>query len=84
MLSSCPGEAEELIRRERIGVQIRAEDPAGIEEALQALHSDPEARRAMGRRARELFERDFALEAILERYADYIERIAVTEKGRAA
>jgi hypothetical protein len=38
----------------------------------------------MGRRARELFERDFAIEAILERYADYIERIAVTEKGRAA
>ncbi|MEO8464172.1 MAG: glycosyltransferase family 4 protein [Gammaproteobacteria bacterium] len=84
LLSSCPGEAEELIRRERIGVQIRAEDAAGIEAALQALHDDPEARRAMGRRARELFEREFAIEAILERYADYIERIAVTEKGRAA
>jgi hypothetical protein len=24
LLSSCPGEAEELIRRERIGIQIRA------------------------------------------------------------
>jgi glycosyltransferase involved in cell wall biosynthesis len=84
LLSSCPGEAEELIRRERIGLQIRAEDAAGIGEALQALHADPDTRRAMGRRARELFERDFAIEAILERYADHIERIAMTEKGRAA
>ena len=84
LLSSCPGETEELMRRERIGVQIRADDEAGIEEALQTLHADPETRRAMGRRARELFERDFAIEAILERYADYIERIAVMEKGRAA
>jgi glycosyltransferase involved in cell wall biosynthesis len=84
LLSSCPGEAEDLIRRERIGMQIRAEDAAAIEEALQALHADPETRRAMGRRARALFERDFAIEAILERYADFIERIAVMEKGGAA
>ena len=82
MLSSCPGEAEELVRRERIGVQIRADSAAEIEKALADLHGDPESRRAMGRRARELFEHEYALESILERYADHIERIAMT--GRRA
>ncbi|MFH1921160.1 MAG: glycosyltransferase family 4 protein [Planctomycetota bacterium] len=82
MLSSCPGEAEELLRREQIGVQIRADNTTEIEEALLALHASPEARRSMGQRARELFERDYALETILERYADHIERMALPTGGR--
>ena len=37
----------------------------------------------MGQRARELFERDYAIETILERYADHIERMALRTGGRA-
>ncbi len=84
LLSSCPGEAEELLRREKIGVQIQADDAAGIEEALLALHADPETRRAMGQRARELFERDFSIETILEHYADHIERLGQRTGGGTA
>jgi glycosyltransferase involved in cell wall biosynthesis len=75
MLSSCPGEAEELIRREEIGLQIREEDSADIENALLQLYEDPERRRRMGARGRALFEKSFALETILERYTDHIENL---------
>ena len=73
LLSSCPGEAEELIRTERIGLQFKIDDRQNIEDALMTLYRDPETRLAMGSRARQVFESRFALEAILERYADYLE-----------
>jgi glycosyltransferase involved in cell wall biosynthesis len=82
LLSSCPGEAEALLRRERIGVQVRAESVVEIEEAILALHADPQTRASMGQRARELFERDYAIEKILDRYADHIERTAVLARAR--
>jgi glycosyltransferase involved in cell wall biosynthesis len=84
MLSSCPGEAEELVRREGVGLQVRVDDVPGIEDALTQLHKDPEGCRRMGKRARVLFERQFALEGILERYADHIERIAAQREGRVS
>ncbi len=76
MLSSCPGEAEELVRREEIGLQIQEDDAAGIESALLKLYEDPERRRRMGSLARVLFEERFTLESILEHYTDHIERLA--------
>jgi glycosyltransferase involved in cell wall biosynthesis len=76
MLSSCPGEAEELIRREEIGIQIDEKDADCIEKALLELFEHPERRRRMGERARVLFEENFSLEKVHERYADHIERIA--------
>lgn len=76
MLSSCPGEAEELVRKKQIGLQIREDDSTGIENALLQLYEDPERRRRMGEQARALFEESFALESILERYTDHLERMA--------
>jgi len=84
MLSSCPGEAAELIRREEIGLQFRVDDVTSIEDALVELYGDPERRRRMGARARAVFEREFALEVILERYADHIERIAAQKESQAS
>lgn len=82
LLSSCPGEAEELMRREQIGIQIDEKDTDGIEKALLTLYEDPERRRRMGARARALFEESYSLEKIHQRYADQIERIAA-KYGRA-
>lgn len=82
ILSSCPGEAEALLRREGIGLQIDAMDASTIETALELLYGDPATRRGMGERARALFERDFALESIVDRYADHIERLG-TQKAAA-
>jgi glycosyltransferase involved in cell wall biosynthesis len=75
LVSSCPGEAEEMLVRERIGIQVHADDSVGIEGALLRLFEDPNERLAMGARARALFERDFAVEDIRERYADHIEQL---------
>jgi glycosyltransferase involved in cell wall biosynthesis len=75
ILSSCPGEAAELLRREGIGLQFDVDDADGIEVALASLYEDPDRRRRMGERARAIFEERFSLEAIAERFADHIERI---------
>lgn len=83
LVSSCPGEAAELIAREAVGVQIDQDDAADIEAALLRLFENPHERSAMGTRARRVFEREFALENILERYADHIEQIAGGERRAA-
>jgi glycosyltransferase involved in cell wall biosynthesis len=84
LVSSCPGEAEALLARERVGVQIRVDDAAGIESALFGLFENPAERQDMGARARAVFEREFALENILERFGDHIERIAERAKDWVA
>jgi glycosyltransferase involved in cell wall biosynthesis len=76
LLSSCLGEAERLIRDQRVGLQIDAEDGASIEDALLQLYCDPVRRREMGAKARSLFEENFTMEGIMERYADHIEQLA--------
>lgn len=76
LLSSCPGEAEQLLESERVGVQFQVDNVDSIISALETLHGQPAGRREMGVRARQLFEREFALENIAERYANHLEHIA--------
>lgn len=73
LISSCPGEAEELVRGQGIGIQVRVNDADDIAAAMLRLYHDPALARDMGARARELFEQRFALEAIVEHYAEYLE-----------
>lgn len=84
LLSSCPGEAALLLAKERFGMQFSIDDAEGVAQALVYLHDNPAERAQMGARARALFEREFALENILERYANHIERTAAMRTGRAA
>jgi glycosyltransferase involved in cell wall biosynthesis len=76
MISSCPGEAEKLLIEYSFGFQYRYDDSGAVEDALMVLYENPNVRVAMGKKARALFERDFAIDTILERYADHLEQIA--------
>lgn len=80
LVSSCPGEAEALLRATGCGLQYRHDDSADVERALLMLFEDPTRRRAMGKIAREVFEEQFALDAIAERYADHLEEIGTRAK----
>lgn len=76
IVSSCSGEAEQLLKEKNCGLQYRYDDSAGLETVLFKLYEDPQARRALGQTARACFEQEFALDLILERYADHLETLA--------
>lgn len=56
---------DQLVRRPQTGLVVPTDSPEALASALQSLHADPERRRQMGERARDL---------ILQRYA--IARVA--------
>jgi len=85
IVSSCPGEAEQLLKEKNCGLQYRYDDSAGLEAVLLKLYEDPQTCRALGQTARACFEREFALDLILERYADHLETlVSEIRQGRAA
>ena len=73
----APG-CDEVVRDGETGILTKG-DPAGLAEAVIGLLLDPERRRAMGRRARELAERLFDVTLQIDRtmdvYADAVARL---------
>jgi len=60
------------------GVLVPPRDAEGIATALELLLSHPEQARAMGARARERVERDFALTDVVQSYLDVYQELAST------
>src|SRR5439155_23614302 len=58
------------------GLLAQPGDAASLEECLARLLADADLRRAYGRRARELYERRFALPLVVERTARFYRGIA--------
>ena len=73
----APG-CDEVVRDGETGILTKG-DPAGLAEAVIGLLLDPERRRAMGRRARELAERLYDVSLQIDRtmavYADAVARL---------
>lgn len=78
LVSSCPGEAEELLQRHGFGVQVPHDSAEGIAAALLSLYREPETRKGMGSSGRRIFEENFAIDIILQRYAAHLESLAPT------
>jgi glycosyltransferase involved in cell wall biosynthesis len=76
IISSCPGEARELIEKEAVGLVVDPEDARDMEAALVRLHLHPEEADRMGDRARKLFLKTFDLRHIRSDIADYLEVVA--------
>jgi glycosyltransferase involved in cell wall biosynthesis len=62
------GELAGIVSRERIGVVVRAGDADALAAALLELRADPKQRRAMGARARALFEAQYDKPIALARW----------------
>ena len=75
VISSIQGEMKELLARHQCG---RTYDPDSVDDLciiLRELHTDVFLRKEMGRKARQLFEREFSVEHIAVKLGDYIARV---------
>jgi glycosyltransferase involved in cell wall biosynthesis len=77
IISSCPGEAEQLITAFNLGFSYRFDDVEAIKLALLTLASDPDLRVKMGERAQRLFRERFEISVIQEEFARHLEALAV-------
>jgi glycosyltransferase involved in cell wall biosynthesis len=58
-IGSCDGEIARILTESRCGVSVPPDDGEALAKQISTLASDPNALRAMGRAARELFEQRF-------------------------
>jgi glycosyltransferase involved in cell wall biosynthesis len=82
LLSSLKGELEDLIKREKIGLQYQAGDPQSLARQVIWLAEHPEERREMGRRVSKLFEERYNADLIYPKLVKHIEYVA-EEYGRS-
>ncbi len=68
VIFSGAGETPELLEQHRVGIAVRAEDPAALARAIEDLADDPARRDAMGEAGRELTEKQFSWHAIIQRW----------------
>ncbi|MGQ9524956.1 MAG: glycosyltransferase family 4 protein [Armatimonadota bacterium] len=82
IISSLPGELEEILHREGVGIRYTAGDAKSLADAIKRLAEHPEERQAMAVRSRELFERQFSADIIYPRYVQFLEQV-VRNAGRS-
>lgn len=58
-IGSQEGEIARILKEENCGVCVAPDDGEALAEQIAALESDPDARKAMGRAARQVFEKQF-------------------------
>jgi len=71
------GELEDLIRTEKIGLQYQAGNTDSLIEQIRWFTAHPEERKAMGRRARQLFEERFSADVIYPKLLEHLEKIVL-------
>ena len=79
LLSSLRGELEDLIHNEQIGVQYQAGNKDSLVKQIRWLAAHPEERKAMGLRARKLYEEKFSADVIYPQLVRHLESIATNE-----
>ncbi len=82
VLNNYPGWLADMIREHDCGVVVPPDDPRAFADAVIRLRDDPHARRAMGRRARELAESQFSRDRLAERFIRVLEEAADTQTAR--
>jgi glycosyltransferase involved in cell wall biosynthesis len=74
VVNNYPGWLADLITRNGCGVAVAPNDPVAFAAALMTLADAPEQRRAMGVRARQLAEREFAREKLAAKFVEFLTR----------
>ena len=70
------GEIAQMISTHRLGLTVAAGDGEGLAAALRRLREEVQERRAMGARARQVFEREWDAPVALARWRDLLLRIS--------
>lgn len=68
-------EVARVIEESKCGLVIEQRDSAGLVKAIETLHADPQLAQAMGRRAREAFERTFTRSHACERWLRLLQNV---------
>ena len=68
-------EVARVIEESQCGLVIEQGDSAGLVKAIETLHADPQLAQAMGRRAREAFERTFTRSHACERWLRLLQNV---------
>lgn len=76
IVSSLPGELEQLLAQHRIGRQYRPHDASALAEQLLWLWRHPDERAAMGERARKLLVAEFRADEIYAGMASFLSELA--------
>ena len=81
VLCNYPGWVSDMLTEWGAGIAVPPGDPAAFAEALVDLAAQPDALEPMGRRARELAERQFNREKLAEQFVDVMESVVGNEKS---
>jgi glycosyltransferase involved in cell wall biosynthesis len=81
VLCNYPGWVSEMLVEWGAGVAVPPDDPAAFADALTDLAAKPESLAQMGRRARELAERQFDREQLADQFVDVMESVVADEKS---
>jgi glycosyltransferase involved in cell wall biosynthesis len=76
ILSSLEGELKTIIKQESIGLQYKAGDCNDLKDKIMWFLSHPEEMRAMGRRAKALFERKYNADVVYPCLVKHLTKIA--------
>jgi glycosyltransferase involved in cell wall biosynthesis len=84
LVSCLPGELEDLIRREDIGLQYTPGSPESLAACIRTIVDHPERCAQMRRKSKELFAAEYRAEVIYNRFANYLESLAPARTDRPA
>jgi len=76
ILSSLEGELKTIIERENIGLQYKASDLLDLKDKIMWFLSHPEDTKAMGQRAKALFEEKYNADVVYPGFVDHLTKIA--------
>lgn len=76
ILSSIEGELRGIVEQERIGLQYKASDPADLKDKIMWFLSHPEETKAMGQKAKALFEEKYNADVVYPSLVEHLVKIA--------
>lgn len=82
LLSSLPGELEQLIQQHDIGRTYTAGDPVSLAEGIRWFYDHPDQTSQMGERSLALFSAKFRSEIVYEEFSKYIEEIVIRKGSK--
>jgi len=82
LLSSLPGELEQLIQEHGIGSNYKAGDPVSLAEGIRWFYDHPEQTSQMSERSLTLFSTNYRSEIVYEEFSKYLEGIVLQNGGK--
>lgn len=82
LVNDVPGEADEIVAKHDLGVNVGRENPLALANTLRALASDPERVRRYMENAKEAFYRHFDRETVETKYVDHLQAVIRLHRER--